>query len=157
MISDRLPKRFAAKVAVAASGCWEWTGYKSELGYGQFNKKGNKTNGRKLMKAHRFAYECLVGPIPDGLELDHLCRNPSCVNPAHLEPVTHRENMRRGVLGARTHCLHGHPFDEENTYTHPSVRGRICRTCAHNRRVAATPPERRRGPRRSPARKGLQS
>jgi hypothetical protein len=85
-------------------------------------------------QAHRYAYELLVGPIASGLVLDHLCRNPGCVNPKHLEPVTDRENTRRGISSAaenakKTHCYRGHPFDERNTYV--NLKGkRACRECA---------------------------
>lgn len=82
-----LEDRFWAKVDVRGP-CWEWTA-STRYGYGQFMV------GNRSMLAHRFAWQMLVGPIPDGLELDHLCRNPACVSPDHLEPVTHRENMRR--------------------------------------------------------------
>jgi hypothetical protein len=93
-----------------------------------------------MMKAHRFAYELLVGPIPDGLALDHLCLTTGCVNPAHLEPVTVAENSRRAAAHyhanrAKTHCIHGHPFDGENTYVH-MTRGRPargCKTCDRER------------------------
>jgi hypothetical protein len=88
-----------------------------------------------MVQAHRFAYELLVGPIPEGLELDHLCRNHACVNPAHLEPVIHVENIRRGDTDAqgrcnrdKTHCPAGHPLDEANTYHNPHG-WRACRTC----------------------------
>lgn len=102
--------------------CWLWTGGTS-YGYGLFWN----------VPAHRWAYENLVGPIPPGLHIDHLCRNPPCVNPAHLEPVTVRENTLRGVgtsaqNARKTYCIHGHPFSDENTYRPPSG-GRYCRTC----------------------------
>ena len=89
--------------------------------------------------AHRFSYELHVGPIPTGLTLDHLCRNTLCVNPAHLEPVTMRENILRGYSpsanGARaTHCPHGHPYNERNTGITKTNGARFCRTC-HNQRV----------------------
>lgn len=105
--------------------CWVWTGGLSR-GYGKFFGKG----------AHRYAYEALVGPIPEGLQLDHLCRNPPCVNPAHLEPVTPRVNTLRGVgpqaLNARkTHCKRGHEFTAENTYKNQGQR--ICRQCSRDK------------------------
>ena len=79
--------RFWARVDVGL--CWEWTG-SNDRGYGMFRLDG------RTVRAHRWAWETLVGPIPRGLHLDHLCRNPPCVNPDHLEPVTQPENIRRG-------------------------------------------------------------
>jgi hypothetical protein len=76
-------------------GCWLWTGQANKGGYGAFSVGSRYDGNRRGVRAHRWAYEALVGPIPEGLQLDHLCRNPPCVNPAHLEPVTHAENMRR--------------------------------------------------------------
>ena len=102
--------------------CWLWTGRKNSRGYGQ-------TGGPEQM-AHRTAYVLVVGPIPDGLELDHLCRVRACVKPSHLEPVTHAENCRRAAL-ARTHCRQGHPYTKDNTIWIKGG-GRDCKTC-HNR------------------------
>ena len=92
-------------------------------GYGQFHYKG------KTCYAHRIAYELLVGHVPS--ELDHLCRNRRCVNPAHLEEVRHQENLARGEHANRNkvYCPKGHPYDAVNTYVHPNGRERRCRTC----------------------------
>lgn len=131
-LGQRTPllERLMAKVEVAESGCWEWTGTKLHGGYGMIGEGGRK--GRMLL-AHRAAYQELVGPIPEGLTLDHLCRNRGCVNPEHLEPVTGTENVLRGegptAKNARkTECPKGHPYSDENTRRTPT--GRICRTCA---------------------------
>lgn len=123
--------RFWEKVE-KSDGCWLWLGAKNKLGYGSFGAGSLGSNA-----AHRFAYEALVGPIPEGLELDHLCRNPSCVNPSHLDPVTHHENILRGnappaINARKTHCKRGHEFTPDNTYTLKSSDGRDlrdCRTC----------------------------
>lgn len=112
--------------------CWEWTGSKNSGGYGNI---GIAFYGHNV--AHRYAYELLVRPIPDGLQLDHLCRNRCCVNPDHLEPVTNQENARRGLTGkatgakarAKTHCPYGHPYDATNTH-HTRAGTRSCKTCA---------------------------
>lgn len=112
-------------------GCWEWTASKTPLGYGKMQVSG------KMQYAHRIVYELLVGPIPEGLELDHLCRNRGCVRPDHLEPVTHTENVRRGTVGewqlAKTHCPAGHPYSADNLIPSAAPRRR-CKTC-HNARV----------------------
>lgn len=115
--------------------CWIWlagTIKSGKLRYGQINIE------HRCVLAHRFAYELLIGPIPKGLTLDHLCRNTLCVNPKHSEPVTRRVNTLRGngalALNARkTHCNKGHPFDNTNTYAQKrrgKVIGRGCRECA---------------------------
>lgn len=112
-------------------GCWIWKGYKKD-GYGHAQYDG------KLHQAHRLIYESLKGPIPEGLNLDHLCRNPSCVNPDHLEPVTQQENILRGLKGRmRTHCAKGHPYSEY-LYLLPGTTTRRCKICkgeAHQRWV----------------------
>jgi len=120
------------------TGCFEWTGALERTGYARVNVRGPDDGVRKLC-AHRVAYELWVGPIPDGLQLDHLCRVRHCVNPLHLEPVTARENTVRGVsLAAQnatlTQCRRGHPFDKQNTMR---WRGkRICRACHRVRALA---------------------
>jgi hypothetical protein len=106
--------------------CWLWTGSKHRLGYGRINVgKG------KIRSAHVVVYEIHIGLVPEGLELDHLCRVRNCVNPDHLEPVTHEENIARATpFWYKTHCPRGHEHNEKNTYINPKGR-RICRTCTN--------------------------
>lgn len=117
----------------ADSECWVWTGRLNSAGYGRIRYEG------KCQRAHRVSWQMHHGPIPDGLTLDHLCRNTACVNPAHLEAVPQRVNVLRGVspmaVNARkTHCINGHEFTPENTARRKSwSRGRMCRTCARLR------------------------
>lgn len=130
-----LADRVWAKVR-KTDGCWWWLGAKSPLGYGQV-QRGRRGDG--ITPAHHATYELMVGPIPAGLELDHLCRQPSCVRPDHLEPVTSTENKRRALSvsnlnAVKTECSNGHPFDEANTYVRKEGH-RMCRTC-HRERVA---------------------
>ena len=122
-------ERFWSKVDRSGE-CWLWTAGLCH-GYGRFTLDGAHH------PAHRVAYEWLIGPIPPGLELDHLCRTPACVRPDHLEPVTHAENTRRH-FAYQTHCKHGHEFTDENTYLPPNGQ-RVCRTCVResNRRSRA--------------------
>ena len=115
-------ERFWAKVDKSGE-CWQWAGVHAQ-GYGRCWWNGHSA------AAHRVAFELTVGPVPEGLELDHLCRNRGCVNPAHLEPVTRRENARRAAAVHDTgHCPQGHPFDEANTYRHRGTGWRVCRQC----------------------------
>jgi hypothetical protein len=123
--------RVMQKVIQAADGCWLWTGALSNTGYGRL-ARGTRPNQRRW-SAHRYLYELLVGPVPDGLDLDHLCRVRHCVNPAHLEPVTRQENLLRGNTvnarrAAQTCCVNGHEFTPENTYRQPDGT-RTCRAC----------------------------
>ena len=120
-------ERFMLKVRQGENWCFFWTASTNGTGYGLFT-----VNGRMVM-AHRWAYEYFKGPIPDGLQLDHLCRNRNCVNPAHLEPVTQRENLLRGESLttfnlAKTHCPQGHAYAGANLYVTPKG-SRQCRTC----------------------------
>ena len=122
--------RFWARV-VKGDGCWLWSGATNDHGYGQLHRD------RRTVYAHRFSYELAVGPIPAGLQIDHLCRNRSCVRPHHLEPVTSAVNTRRGEPANRTHCPLGHPYDEANTGR------RFCRAC--HRAFVSRGKARRRG------------
>jgi HNH endonuclease len=125
---DRLPWRFWKSVyPCPMSGCWLWGGVTNAAGYGQFSVEN------KHRYAHRVSRSTLVGPIPDGFYIDHLCRTPHCVNPAHLEPVTPRENVLRGktIIAAnasKTHCRAGHPYTGDNLRLTPKG-GRRCREC----------------------------
>lgn len=125
-VSKSIEDRFWLKVNKTDS-CWEWTAFLYN-GYGRFS-----VAHRKSIPAHRFAYESVVGPIPDGLTLDHLCRNRACVNPAHLEPVTMRVNTLRGIgpsaqNAVKTHCGAGHELTGDNVSV--SANGwRRCRVC----------------------------
>lgn len=103
--------------------CWQWLASLKPEGYGQFRFEG------LTVYAHRMAYELEVGPIPNGLDLDHICRNRSCVNPSHLDPVTRKENIHRGdAMKLKSHCGSGHEYTNTNTYKRPDGY-RECRAC----------------------------
>ena len=128
----KLEVQFWNRVIKPAQGeptlaCWKWQGYHNADGYSVYTYKG------QTIRVHRLAYELAVGPIADGLVIDHLCRHRWCVNPHHLEAVTNRENVFRGegiavANAAKTHCAHGHEFTSENTRIRRNGK-RICREC----------------------------
>jgi hypothetical protein len=128
------PPRFWENVDKSGE-CWIWTAALDQDGYGKCRYGGS------VQRAHRVAWDMLVGPIPDGLHLDHLCRVRACVNPMHLEPVTNRVNLLRGDThaarnAAKTHCPKGHEYTDENTQR-KSNGSRICRTCSNRKETCA--------------------
>jgi len=126
---DSFEDRFWAKVSPEPNtGCWLWDASQSN-GYGVIKVSG------KYRPAHRISYEMEHGEVEPGLVMDHLCRVPLCVNPAHLEPVTIGENVRRGdnFNRSKTHCHRGHEFTSENTLMINKGRSRSCRVCAKSR------------------------
>lgn len=120
------------------NGCWEWKGHLDKRGYGRF-----ADNTGWIDMAHRWSYKHFVGEIPKGLVIDHLCHNPKCVNPKHLEPITHFENIiKRGISNAayinsrKTHCKYGHSLSPPNIYISKNKYNgmRVCKIC-HAKRV----------------------
>lgn len=133
--------RFIENIELADSGCIEWTGGMNGSGYGQFyvGRDANPSTGKGY--AHRWSYVTFVEPIPDGLHIDHLCRNPKCVNPDHLEAVTRVENVLRGESqwarnARKSECPSGHPLSGDNL-RHTSRGERRCRECDRLRSRAA--------------------
>lgn len=135
-IPKPLDLRITEKISIDEDGCWIWTGGINQWG------RGFLTIDKKHKQAHRVAYEAFVGPIPEGLEIDHLCGVPRCVNPDHLQPVTHLENMRRHYAwkghhnAIKTHCVNGHEFTPENTRLDADGH-RQCRACIRPIQAAA--------------------
>ena len=132
MVDEAVLARFMAKVRVLENGCHEWTGAKIRCGYGIF-----ALTKKRHPVAHRFIYEALVGEIPAGLVIDHVCNNRACVNPAHLRPASHRENILRGngiasMYAARTHCKNGHELAGSNLAIGKDGY-RTCRICRNKR------------------------
>lgn len=127
-MSDNKTREFMNKF-ISVDGlntCWNWIGTVNNWGYGSFFLN------KKRYSAHRVSYELLYKDIPPKLQLDHLCRNRRCINPLHLEPVTAKVNVARGmgpggINSRKTHCINGHEFTKENTYKQPKGRG--CYKC----------------------------
>lgn len=125
MVIERIKNLFWTKVHKTKS-CWFYMDGLNHNGYGQF------WTGTNNVRAHRFSYEILIGPIPKGMQLDHICRNRNCVNPKHLEVVTQKENVLRGIgltaiNSRKKFCIRGHPLTPENTYN--SRKQRTCKKC----------------------------
>lgn len=136
MSGPALDARFWAKVDKTDAGCWLWTGALNSRGYGCVGR-----DGRRFL-THRYAYEALVGTIPEGLTIDHLCGVKACCNPEHLEPVSGAENTRR-ARALLTHCPRGHEYTAENTYRNGAGH-RYCRECSLSKRRVQHPDRRRR-------------
>ena len=123
-----LPRSFSFVLEVE-NGCWLWQGSKTKEGYGQFWVDG------KHEPAHRWAYETIVNPLPQGLECDHLCQVTCCVKPWHIEPVTRQVNMLRGkntfarINSEKVSCIYGHPFSGDNVWYRERKNGSISREC----------------------------
>lgn len=128
-IDEAVLARFWCKVE-KSDDCWLWTAKRNQLGYGKF-----AVTSQREVYAQRFAWEAEHGPVPAVRERDHLCRNRACVNPAHMEPVTHRENVRRGAHVNRATCANGHPYTPENVRITASG-ARRCRACDRERAIA---------------------
>lgn len=130
--------RIRQRVLISEAGCWEWQGSRNTKGYGQMQYNGRRTF------VHRVVFLARGIPIPDGMHIDHLCRNPCCCNPDHLEIVTPGENTRRGNTGQYrrermalvTHCPNGHEYTEENTYFRKGKGWRLCKACFRERNKA---------------------
>lgn len=118
----KVKERLLKHINITNTGCWEWAACTHRTGYGKVNVD------HKTSLAHRVSYQEFIGPIPEGLDIDHLCRNRKCINPDHLEPVTRRENLARGAGQCSSHCKKGHEFTLENTRIYRNTRR--CRICS---------------------------
>lgn len=127
-IPGRCLRRFCSYVDQSDTfGCWPWTRYVDQAGYGSFSWREEGERMRSL--PHRTAWWLAHGPIPKGMTVDHKCWNPSCCNPAHLQLLTPADNNKRKRSAFATHCPRGHAYDETNTYVRPGSGHRRCREC----------------------------
>jgi len=120
-------ERFCIRYAQDDNGCWVWMGALDKDGYGKFKIGSRTDNSRRMVRPHRWSYEFAIGLIPDGMQIDHLCRNRACVNPAHLEAVTPLENHRRGLRALFPVCPKGHAIEGRNEVKRKG--GHRCRIC----------------------------
>ena len=132
---DRFKEKFKID---SVTGCWNWTASLNHGGYGMIGGSPPEYKDYRPILAHRVAYKLLIGPIPKDCEIDHLCRNRKCVNPQHLEAVSHKVNCLRGnsppaIRSRQTHCAKGHPLVGLNLYIHPNTGYRKCRICGRDR------------------------
>lgn len=118
------------------TGCWDWIGSVFKKPYGDYGQIRMGGKDGKCKKAHRISYEHFVGKFEDNLELDHICHNTLCINPQHLEPVTHAENQRRRKDSRLPNCRHGHLYTQETTYIRPDNGRRECITCRRTRHTS---------------------
>jgi hypothetical protein len=127
-LNERQLYRFLIKIKFTEA-CWYWEGAKNDSGYGYWGFQG------KVRPAHVYSYQIFKGEIPAGFELDHICRNHSCLNPFHLEAVSHSVNVQRGVdfkvktNQGKTHCIRGHPLSGTNLLLRKNGKWRRCRIC----------------------------
>ena len=132
---DSIEIRIKQKIKILPNGCWEWIGAKLKKPYGNYGhiRIGTKENN-KLKRAHVISYILYKGEIPNGKEIDHICRNTLCVNPEHLQALTHKENCQRRKDSGLQFCKHGHKYTIETTYINTRGR-RECRVCRKNSHV----------------------
>jgi len=130
--NQKTMQRMTNKIKISKTGCWVWQASLNHKGYGQVGYKDT------MVRTHRLMYQLLIGVIPKGLQIDHLCRNRACCNPEHLEPVTPLENTKRSPIHDRnkTHCKWGHGFTPENTMIYKKTGQRACRICQRRRTKA---------------------
>ncbi len=131
-----LGERLLSKIEIDEIGCWVWKGARFKKKYGDYAqiRMGGRLDS-KNKRAHVVSYEHFVGKVPEGMELDHICQNTLCINPAHLEPVAHKENCKRRKDSGLPFCRHGHKYTPETTYIRPDNGRRECKVCKDISRI----------------------